>query len=53
MERAGSGQGGEGGEALEQLRLIFNLCDRDRDGVISVEEFRQIGREHFDKTQVS
>ena len=43
--------GGE--EALEQLRIIFNLCDSDRDGVISVDDFRRIGSEHFDKTQVS
>ncbi|CAI8011727.1 hypothetical protein GBAR_LOCUS7524 [Geodia barretti] len=38
-------------DSLEQLRFVFNLCDRDRDGVISVDEFRQIGRDHFDKTK--
>ena len=40
-------------DSLEQLRFVFNLCDKDRDGVISVDEFRQIGRDHFDKTKVS
>lgn len=39
-------------EALEELRYVFNLCDSDQDGVISVEDFRKIGREHFDKTKV-
>ena len=41
------------GDSLEQLRFVFNLCDRDMDGVISVDDFRQIGRDHFDKTKVS
>ena len=42
--------GGE--DALEELRHVFNLCDSDQDGVISVDDFRSIGREHFDKTKV-
>ena len=53
MERGSSGEGGEeDGEALEQLRFVFDLCDRDEDGIISVDEFRRIGRDHFDKTKV-
>ena len=46
------GSSGEDGDALEQLRFIFNLCDSDKDGFISVDEFRRIGHDHFDKTQV-
>lgn len=52
MNMGSIGEEGEDGEALEQLRCIFNLCDSDEDGVISVEEFRKIGHDHFDKTQV-
>lgn len=53
MNMGGIGEeAGEDGEALEQLKFIFNLCDSDEDGVISVEEFRKIGLDHFDKTQV-
>ena len=51
MRAAEEMDGGE--EALEQLRIIFNLCDSDKDGVISVDDFRRIGSEHFDKSQVS
>ena len=40
-------------EALDQLRVIFDLCDSDKDGFISVDDFRRLGSEHFDKTQVS
>ena len=40
-------------EALEQLRFVFNLCDSDQDGIISVDEFRKIGHDHFDKTKAS
>ena len=47
-----NGEADEDREALEQLRFVFNLCDGDQDGVISVDEFRQIGRDHFDKTKV-
>ena len=57
MERGSNGEEEgekeEGGESLEQLRFVFNLCDTDRDGVISVEEFRRIGLDHFDRTKVS
>lgn len=51
MERGGSGKADD--EALDQLRFVFNLCDDDQDGVISVDEFRRIGYDHFDKTKVS
>lgn len=37
---------------VEHLREIFDLCDSDRDGVITAEDFRLIGQEHFGKTQV-
>ena len=47
MEREGSEEEAEDGGALEQLKFVFNLCDSDKDGVISVEEFRQIGLGHF------
>ena len=58
MEDEGKGVTGEEEEeeeedSLEQLRFVFNLCDNDRDGVISVDEFRRIGRDHFDRTKVS
>ena len=43
----------EGKSAVEHLRMIFDLCDRDRDGVITAEDFRLIGQQHFGKTQVS
>lgn len=42
----------EGNSAVEHLKLIFDLCDGDRDGVITAEDFRHIGQEHFGKTQV-
>lgn len=37
---------------VEHLKTIFDLCDRDKDGCISAEEFRTIGQEHFGDTQV-
>ena len=59
VERSGSGEEeeekeeGRGGESTEeQLRYVFDLCDGDKGGVISVDEFGQIGRHHFDKTKV-
>lgn len=53
MEENSSGEGGYREEELKQLQVIFNLCDTDNDGIITVDDFRQIVREHFDKTQVS
>ena len=35
------------------LRTIFDLCDQDRDGVIAVQDFERIGRDHFENAQVS
>ena len=37
---------------VEHLKTIFDLCDQDKDGCISAEDFRSIGLEHFGKTQV-
>ena len=34
------------------LKEIFDLCDRDRDGYITAQDFRSIGKEHFGNTQV-
>lgn len=42
----------EGSQLSEQLKVIFDLCDADRDGVIAVEDFRRIALEHFGKNQV-
>ena len=37
----------------EHLKLIFDLCDQDKDGLITAEDFRSIGHEYFGRTQVS
>ena len=42
----------EGKSVSEHLKLIFDLCDADKDGVIAAKDFRVIGQEHFGKTQV-
>ena len=42
----------EEGRFVAQLREIFDLCDADRDGVITTRDFRKIGQDHFGKTQV-
>ena len=39
--------------ASEHMKFIFDLCDADNDGVITVEDFRRIGLEHLAKSQVS
>ena len=44
----GHGRSNEG-----NLKEIFDLCDRDRDGYITAHDFRSIGKEHFGNTQVS
>ena len=36
----------------DNLKEIFDLCDRDRDGYITAQDFRRIGKEHFGNTQV-
>ena len=33
--------------ALEQLKWIFDLCDQDHDGLITVEEFRSLGQHYL------
>ena len=38
---------------IDQMRVIFDLCDQDNDGLISAQDFREIGREHFQKPDVS
>jgi Ca2+-binding EF-hand superfamily protein len=42
---------GRNGE--DHLKLIFNLCDQDKDGFISAQDFRSLGNEHFGNSQVS
>lgn len=37
--------------ASEHMKFIFDLCDADNDGVITVEDFRRIGLEHLAKSQ--
>ena len=44
---------GVSSSGVEHLRMIFDLCDTDRDGIITADDFRLIGHEHFGKTQVS
>ena len=36
----------------DQLKLIFDLCDQDKDGFITAQDFRSLGNEHFGNTQV-
>ncbi|XP_003385540.1 PREDICTED: rab11 family-interacting protein 3-like isoform X1 [Amphimedon queenslandica] len=36
-----------GSSALEQLKWIFDLCDQDHDGLITVEEFRSLGQHYL------
>lgn len=47
MEVDGSSKGG-----TEHLKVIFDLCDQDKDGLITAEDFRSIGQEYFGRTQV-
>ena len=37
----------------DHLKLIFDLCDQDKDGFITAQDFRSLGNEHFGNTQVS
>lgn len=34
---------------VEQMKVIFDLCDQDNDGLIYAKDFRKIGQEHFEK----
>lgn len=36
-----------------QMKVIFDLCDQDNDGLICAEDFKKIGLEHFQKPHVS
>ena len=36
----------------DQLKLIFDLCDQDKDGLITAQDFRSLGNEHFGNSQV-
>lgn len=40
-------------DGVEHLKTIFDMCDQDKDGCISAEDFRSIGLEHFGKAQVT
>lgn len=44
--------GSPGRSSEENLKEIFDLCDRDKDGYITAQDFRSIGEEHFGNTQV-
>ena len=35
------------------MKKIFDLCDKNGDGLIKREDFKSIGGEHFDEEQVS
>lgn len=35
----------------DQLKLIFDLCDQDKDGLITAQDFRSLGNEHFGNSQ--
>ena len=44
----------EGLSPVEQLRSIFNLCDKDSDGLLTVNEFRTLSHQFLGAaTQVS
>lgn len=32
---------------MDQLKWIFDLCDQDHDGLITVEEFRSLGQHYL------
>lgn len=34
---------------VEQMKVIFDLCDHDSDGLIYAKDFREIGLRHFEK----
>ena len=34
------------------MKVIFDLCDQDKDGLIYAKDFREIGLEHFEKADV-
>lgn len=38
---------------VEQMKVIFDLCDQDSDGLIYAKDFKEIGLQHFEKPDVS
>lgn len=38
---------------VEQIKVIFDLCDHDNDGLISAKDFKKIGLQYFEKPDVS
>lgn len=38
---------------VDQMKVVFDLCDQDNDGLICAKDFRKIGQEHFEKPHVS
>lgn len=38
---------------VEQMKVIFELCDHDGDGLIYARDFKEIGLQHFEKPDVS
>ncbi len=39
--------------SASNMRKIFDLCDKNGDGLINREDFKSIGGEHFHEEQVS
>lgn len=38
---------------VDQMKVVFDLCDQDNDGLICAEDFKKIGLQHFEKPRVS
>ena len=38
--------------SASEMKKIFDLCDKNGDGLINREDFKNIGGEHFDGEQV-
>jgi Ca2+-binding EF-hand superfamily protein len=38
---------------VEQMKMIFDLCDHNSDGLIYAKDFREIGLQHFEKPEVT
>lgn len=37
---------------VEQMKVIFDLCDHDNDGLIFAKDFKEIGQQYFEKPDV-
>lgn len=33
---------------VDQMKMIFNLCDHNKEGFIYAEDFKKIGQDHFE-----